>query len=105
MKLNLTVKTTKNYQTIELGATDIEIAKYKDTSDWLIKESKNLINKLVPDEGAIYQSSYQPATNLGGQLASQKQINYCRALGYDGDCNGLTITEVDKIIKELKAKK
>lgn len=117
MKLNLTVKTTKNYQTIEISATDIETAKYTDTKMWLIKEAQQLIDVLVPGENItqkpqtrVYdsvptqQTNYQPMQNSKGALASQKQINFLRSLGYNGDASNLSVTEANDLIKQLKTK-
>ena len=36
---------------------------------------------------------------------TDKQINYLKALGYKGDLNKLTMTDANKIIKQLKEKK
>lgn len=118
MKLNLTVKTTKNYQTIELGATDIEVSKYPEIKSWLIREAQAAINELVPGENysqkpqtVIYedtiptqQTGYQPATEHKGAVASQKQINFLRALGYNGDTTNLSVSEANDLIKQMKTK-
>ena len=109
MKLNLTVKTTKNYQTIELSATDIEVGKYPETKAWLIKEAQNAINQLVPGENITQMPSvqttktnYQPMSQPKGALASQKQINFLRSLGYTGPVDNLSVTEANDLIKQLK---
>ena len=119
MKLNLTVKTTKNYQTIELGATDIEVSKYPETKAWLIREAQTAINQLVPGENfsqkpvqtVVYEdqvatqiTDYEPATQHKGALASQKQINFLRALGYTGDTTNLSVSEANDLIKQHKTK-
>lgn len=118
MKLNLTVKTTKNYQTIELSATDIEVSKYPQTKDWLIREAQNAINQLVPGENfsqkpqtVVYEDAvptqktdYQPGTQPKGALASQKQINFLRSLGYRDEVEGLSVSEANDLIKKLKNK-
>ena len=118
MKLNLTVKTTKNYQTIELSATDIEVSKYPETKAWLIREAQSAINQLVPGENfsqkpsvVVYEESvptqitdYEPATQHKGALASQKQINFLRALGYTGDTTNLSVSEANELIKQHKTK-
>ena len=119
MKLNLTVKTTKNYQTIELGATDIEVSKYPETKMWLIREAQFAINELVPGENysqkpvqtVIYEdqvatqiTDYEPASQHKGAMASQKQINFLRALGYTGDTTNLSVSEANDLIKQMKTK-
>lgn len=118
MKLNLTIKTTKNYQTVELSATDIEVSKYPETKDWLIREANIAINQLVPGENfsqkpqtVVYEDSvptqitdYKPATQPKGALASQKQINFLRSLGYQGDVSELSVSEANNLIKQLKVK-
>ena len=117
MKLNLTVKTTKNYQTIEISATDIEVGKYPDVKHWLIKEAQTAIDELVPGENVtqkpqtrVYdsvptqQTNYQPMQNSKGALASQKQINFLRSLGYTGDASNMSVTEANDLIKQLKTK-
>lgn len=118
MKLNLTVKTTKNYQTIELSAADIEVSKYPETKTWLIREAQVAINQLVPGENfsqkpsvVVYEdkvetqtTDYEPATQHKGAMASQKQINFLRALGYNGDTTNLSVSEANELIKQMKTK-
>ena len=107
-KINLTIRLTKNYQTVEIGATDIDPVKYYDTEDWLLKNAQVCLNRIVPEEGEVkeqYQSNYREVQNPKGATASQKQVNFLRKLGYAGDVTQLSVTEANDIIKKLKAEK
>ena len=107
-KINLTIKLSRNYQTVELGATDIDPAKYYDTENWIIKNAHQCLDQIAPGNGEIkeeYQSNYKEVQNPKGAIASQKQVNFLRKLGYTGDVTHLSVTEANEIIRTLKTEK
>lgn len=103
MKLNLIIKTTKNYQTVELSATDIEVSKYPETKMWLIREAQFAINELVPGEN-VSQMATQVVPQAPAQPkavpASPKQINLLHTLGYTGPTDNLTVVEASTLIDD-----
>lgn len=105
MKLNLTIKATKNYQTVEISATDIEVSKYVETKQWLIKEAQNAINEFVPGENTTQRvNTHQPAQRVKPVAPiSQKQIDYLMKLGYNGDVLSLTASEASNLIDRIKS--
>ena len=105
-KYNMTITLTKNGQTVQMGATDIELKGFIETETTLIKHGSTIINTLIPGEDStISNSTYTPVSNPGGAIASQKQVNFLHALGYGGDCSNLTVSQANDLIKEYKMKK
>ena len=103
MKLNLTIKATKNYQTVEISATDIEVAKYTDTKNWLIKEAQNAIEQFVPGDNYTQRQSQQ-VSRPRERMASEKQINYLKRLfpNQNIDYSNMTAREASSLIDQYK---
>ena len=108
MKLNLTIKAIKNYQTVELTAENMDFGNFYNDRDWMVSQAVETLNKLVPEDGEIVtttNTNYKAATQLKGASASQKQVNFLRALGYTEDVSNMSVTEANYLIKQLKASK
>ena len=102
MNLSLTIKTTKNYQTVELTANNIEIGKYPETKMWLIREAQFAINELVPGENVTQTTQVIPQIPAQPKAvpASPKQINLLHTLGYTGSTDNLTVVEASTLIDD-----
>ena len=117
MKLNLTIKATKNYQTVELTAENMDLTNFDSDRNWLIMKAQEALEIMVPGENysqkpaqivtytdsvPTQKTEYQAATQPKGAPASQKQINFLRSLGYQDDVTDLSVTEANNLIKQLK---
>lgn len=103
MKLNIKVKIhNEQNDTIEIEATDVEQGR--------ILEIKNTLLRIAYD-GSIGHAteapslSYEPASDMRGAKASQKQINFIRMLGYTGVVDDFTVGDANDLIKKLKQEK
>lgn len=107
MKLNISIETKKNDQIIKLAITDMSPSSFEADVAWGIEQAKKAINLLAPGEGQVETSvsNYQPGTQTKGALASQKQINFIRALGYTEEIENMSVTEANELIKQLKGSK
>lgn len=112
MQYNLTIKTTKNYQSIEISATDIIPEDYEAVKMWLIDEAKLAINQLEPGENItqkINTSStntkerYKAQTVKNGKMATENQKKFIKTFNPNYDEN-LTFDEASAMIDDYFAK-
>lgn len=106
MKLNFTVKATKNYQTIEISATEIEISKYPETKMWMMREAQICIDQFVPGEN-VTQVTTSGTPRRTVKPASEKQLSYLRRITNNDpniDFDNLTAREASDLL-DLYSKK
>ena len=103
MKLNIKVKVhNQQNDTIEIEATDVEQGRILEIKNTLLRIAYEGAMGHVTEAPSL---NYEPASDMRGAKASQKQINFIRMLGYTGEVDDFTVGDANDLIKKLKQEK
>ena len=100
MKLNIKVKVhNQQNDTIEIEATDVEQGRILEIKNTLLRIAYEGAMGYVTEAPSL---NYEPASDMRGAKASQKQINFIRMVGYTGVVDDFTVGDAKDFIKKLK---
>lgn len=106
MKYSIKISRTDGNTTIDFIAQDIPGSDFIFVRDDLLQQLNTVMPKTQYNAPkTVEKTDYKPATNFNSNPISEKQVKHLRGLGYEGNLEGLTITDGDALIKEIYKEK